>query len=299
LFVAMEQLLKKCTQFSKHQTLFEVFLAFQRILDLYSGILEKRLPSWLTQSRTSPFTDEMAQCICAIVGTTEVVDATLTRLQEMFETTIDPAFKVSFDSNLDTFGSLTTKAFQALVQLCENALEPSIVKMNRSAWDQLARNEESPYISDVSKTISAHFTKVFRYLSHLHFRFFCDKFAEMFIPKFVTEALKIKSMMPGAEQRLKMDTAALKTVLLEIPVVVASGQATSTAYSNFVVREMDKAEELLENPVTISALLTSKDTIQDYAQRLTADFSRIQLPSVSVPDGVSSSVSDVKRKLGL
>jgi len=28
---------------------------------------------------------------------------------------------------------------------------------------------------------------------------------------------------------------------------------------------MDKAEELLENPVTISAVLTPKDTIQDVA----------------------------------
>merc|ERR1711920_1035970 len=61
----------------------------------------------------------------------------------------------------------------------------------------------------------------------------------------------------GAQQLL-LDTTLIKTTLLETPVVAGNGGKMQTAYSNYVLREMGRAETMLK-------VLSSPDAVDTSA----------------------------------
>lgn len=106
------------------------------------------------------------------------------------------------------------------------------------------------------------FTLIANYLSKLHYRFFCDKFVQWFIPRYIDEIWRCQKINEKGALQLLLNASSLKTILLETPVTAAAGRCTMpTAYSNYVMREVSKVEFLFRVLSTddIDSLLASDE----------------------------------------
>merc|ERR1712151_28752 len=115
-------------------------------------------------------------------------------------------------------------------------------------WGSFAQEvgDRSAYTCDISEKLSKQFGPVASHLSKIHYRFFCDKFVQAFVARFITEIYKCGKISEQGAQQLLLDTALIKTTLLETPVIAGNGRQMQTAYSNYVLREMGRAETMLK-----------------------------------------------------
>merc|ERR1712151_286172 len=115
-------------------------------------------------------------------------------------------------------------------------------------WGSFAQEvgDHSPYVTDIAEKLSKQFEPVASHLSKIHYRFFCDKFVQAFVARFIREIYKCGKISEQGAQQLLLDTALIKTTLLEAPVIAGKGRQMQTAYSNFVLREMGRAETMLK-----------------------------------------------------
>merc|ERR1712194_648781 len=136
--------------------------------------------------------------------------------------------------------------------------------MNRTSWERFAQDvgDHSAYVGDISEHLSKQFAPIATSLSKIHYRFFCDKFVQAFVKRFIEEIYKCGKISEQGAQQLLLDTALIKATLLEAPVVAGKGQKMQTAYSNYVLREMGRAETMLKvlsspdcDAASVSALL--------------------------------------------
>merc|ERR1719454_1096079 len=120
--------------------------------------------------------------------------------------------------------------------------------MTKTKWGTFSQEvgDHSPYVSDIADKLSQQFEPVASHLSKIHYRFFCDKFVQAFVARFIREIYKCKKISEQGAQQLLLDTALIKTSLLEAPVVASKGRQMPTAYSNYVLREMGRAETMLK-----------------------------------------------------
>jgi len=129
-------------------------------------------------------------------------------------------------------------------------------KMKGNKWATFFQDvgHHSAYVSDIAESLPKHFEPIAQYLSKIHFRAFCDKFVQAFVERFIQEIYKCGKISEQGAQQLLLDTAFLKATLLEAPVIAGKGQQMPTAYSNYVLREMGRAETKLK-------VLTSPDIV--------------------------------------
>lgn len=160
---------------------------------------------------------------------------------------------------------------QVLVQSVSCSLDEAFIKMTEppGKWALYSQDvgDQSAYVSDISERLSRTFEPIAQYLSKLHYRFFCNKFVQAFVTRFISEIYKCKKISEQGAQQLLLDTSLIKTSLLEAPVVASKGRQMPTAYSNYVLREMGRAETMLKvlsSPVvdsnTLSAMLGEGDS---------------------------------------
>ena len=95
--------------------------------------------------------------------------------------------------------------------------------------------DHSAFVGDISERLPKQFEPIAAHLSKIHYRFFCDKFVQSFVTRFVAEVHKCRKISERGAQQLLLDTALIKTTLLEAPVVAGHGRQVPTAYSNYVL----------------------------------------------------------------
>lgn len=309
LFASMKGSMTKCTGFSTHNTLFDTFTVFRKAMAQYTDRLEKQLP----KVTSAPLGREEVQKVCCVIGTAEYCDETLPQLEESLLQVIDPAFeeRVSFASEQEGLHNLMNRANQTLVMSVSCSLDEAFSKMTRTNWAAFAQDvgDHSAYVGDISERLSRQFGPVSLNLSKIHYRFFCDKFVQAFVARFITELYKCRKISEQGAQQLLLDTALIKTTLLEAPVIAGKGRQMQTAYSNYVLREMGRAESMLKvlgspdavDVEQVSAMLAEDGRPTDAAdaQRLLALRASSDLePPGSPPEADDSSGAAVGSTLG-
>jgi len=156
--------------------------------------------------------------------------------------------RVTFINEQELLGNLMNRANQVLVQSVSCSLDEAFTKMHRTNWGAFSQDvgDHSAYVSDISEQLAKHFKPVAAALSKIHYRFFCDKFVEAFVKRYIEEVFRCKKISEQGAQQLLLDTTLIKTTLLETPVVAGNGGKMQTAYSNYVLREMGRAETMLK-----------------------------------------------------
>jgi len=246
LFAAMKQSMMKCAGFSTHNTLFDVFTVFRKVLAQYAEKLEKHVPA----RPTKPLDSTAVQAVCCVIGTAEYCDETLPQLADSLLRVISSDFeeKVSFMAEQDAFQNLMSRANQALVASVSCSLDEAFGKMTRTSWAAFSQEvgDTSAYVSEISERLAKQFEPVAAGLSKIHYQSFCGKFAQRFVERYVAEIYECRKISEQGAQQLLLDTALIKTTLLELPVIAGRGRQMQTAYSNYVVREMGRVETMLK-----------------------------------------------------
>jgi len=192
--------------------------------------------------------DEVTTCM--IINTCEYCAETIKQLEESIKRLIDEDVGKTVDmtSNQEDFQKVLTKAVRILVGGLETKMElplSNMIKMPWITWDSVG--DQSEYVNIINFNINETVPIYREWLSPLYFRFFCDKFANAFIPKFISAIYKCKRISQVGASQLLLDAQAIKKCLLELPnVKLQNATAISSSYTKFVNQEMKKAEMILK-----------------------------------------------------
>uniref|UniRef100_A0A8C9H1G2 Vacuolar protein sorting-associated protein 53 homolog n=1 Tax=Piliocolobus tephrosceles TaxID=591936 RepID=A0A8C9H1G2_9PRIM len=267
LFVYYKKCMVQCSQLSTGEPMIALTTIFQKYLREYAWkILSGNLPKTTTSSggltissllkekegsEVAKFTLEELCLICSILSTAEYCLATTQQLEEKLKEKVDVSLieRINLTGEMDTF-SVISSSIQLLVQDLDAACDPALTAMSKMQWQNVEHvGDQSPYVTSVILHIKQNVPIIRDNLASTrkYFTQFCIKFANSFIPKFITHLFKCKPIsMVGAEQLL-LDTHSLKMVLLDLPSIGSQVVRKAPAsYTKIVVKGMTRAEMILK-----------------------------------------------------
>ncbi|XP_058532648.1 vacuolar protein sorting-associated protein 53 homolog isoform X2 [Ochotona princeps] len=268
LFVYYKKCMVQCSQLSTGEPMIALTTIFQKYLREYAWkILSGNLPKTTTSSggltissllkekegsEVAKFTVEELCLICSILSTAEYCLATTQQLEEKLKEKVDVSLteRINLTGEMDTFSTVISSSIQLLVQDLDAACDPALTAMSKMQWQNVEHvGDQSPYVTSVILHIKQNVPIIRDNLASTrkYFTQFCIKFANSFIPKFITHLFKCKPIsMVGAEQLL-LDTHSLKMVLLDLPSIGSQVVRKAPAsYTKIVVKGMTRAEMILK-----------------------------------------------------
>lgn len=268
LFVYYKKCMVQCSQLSTGEPMIALTTIFQKYLREYAWkILSGNLPKTTSSSggltissllkekegsEAAKFTVEELCLICSILSTAEYCLATTQQLEEKLKEKVDVSLteRINLTGEMDTFSTVISSSIQLLVQDLDAACDPALTAMSKMQWQNVEHvGDQSPYVTSVILHIKQNVPIIRDNLASTrkYFTQFCIKFANSFIPKFITHLFKCKPIsMVGAEQLL-LDTHSLKMVLLDLPSIGSQVVRKAPAsYTKIVVKGMTRAEMILK-----------------------------------------------------
>ncbi|XP_060243260.1 vacuolar protein sorting-associated protein 53 homolog [Meriones unguiculatus] len=268
LFVYYKRCMVQCSQLSTGEPMIALTTIFQKYLREYAWkILSGNLPKTSSSSggltissllkekegsEVARFTLEELCLICSILSTAEYCLATTQQLEEKLKEKVDVSLteRINLTGEMDTFSTVISSSIQLLVQDLDAACDPALIAMSKMPWQNVEHvGDQSPYVTSVILHIKQNVPIIRDNLASTrkYFTQFCIKFANSFIPKFITHLFKCKPIsMVGAEQLL-LDTHSLKMVLLDLPSIGSQVVRKAPAsYTKIVVKGMTRAEMILK-----------------------------------------------------
>ncbi|XP_029067412.1 vacuolar protein sorting-associated protein 53 homolog [Monodon monoceros] len=268
LFVYYKKCMVQCSQLSTGEPMIALTTIFQKYLREYAWkILSGNLPKTTSSgggltissllkekegSEVARFTLEELCLICSILSTAEYCLATTQQLEEKLKEKVDISLteRINLTGEMDTFSTVISSSIQLLVQDLDAACDPALTAMSKMQWQNVEHvGDQSPYVTSVILHIKQNVPIIRDNLASTrkYFTQFCIKFANSFIPKFITHLFKCKPIsMVGAEQLL-LDTHSLKMVLLDLPSIGSQVVRKAPAsYTKIVVKGMTRAEMILK-----------------------------------------------------
>ncbi|XP_064127578.1 vacuolar protein sorting-associated protein 53 homolog isoform X4 [Loxodonta africana] len=268
LFVYYKKCMVQCSQLSTGEPMIALTTIFQKYLREYAWkILSGNLPKTTSSSggltitsllkekegsEVAKFTIEELCLICSILSTAEYCLATTQQLEEKLKEKVDVSLteRINLTGEMDTFSTVISSSIQLLVQDLDAACDPALTAMSKMQWQNVEHvGDQSPYVTSVILHIKQNVPIIRDNLASTrkYFTQFCIKFANSFIPKFITHLFKCKPIsMVGAEQLL-LDTHSLKMVLLDLPSIGSQVVRKAPAsYTKIVVKGMTRAEMILK-----------------------------------------------------
>ncbi|KAH0894969.1 hypothetical protein HID58_057398, partial [Brassica napus] len=260
LFTDIKKSLKRCSVLSKNQTLFNLFKVFQRVLKAYATKLFLKLPkggTGIVAAATGmdgqiKVSDRDERVICHIVNSSEYCHKTCGELAEKVSEIIDPHYVDVVDMS-EVQVLITTDIFFSLMLFILDSSQATLLgRMNF-----LRVGDQSGYVNGINTILSGSIPVLGNLLTPVYFQFFLDKLASSLGPRFYANIFRCKQLSEAGAQQMLLDTQAMKTILLEIP-LLARQTSTAASYSKFVSREMSRAEALLK--VILSPIDSVADT---------------------------------------
>ncbi|XP_004404152.1 PREDICTED: vacuolar protein sorting-associated protein 53 homolog isoform 2 [Odobenus rosmarus divergens] len=222
LFVYYKKCMVQCSQLSTGEPMIALTTIFQKYLREYAWkILSGNLPKTTSSSggltissllkekegsEVAKFTLEELCLICSILSTAEYCLATTQQLEEKLKEKVDVSLieRINLTGEMDTFSTVISSSIQLLVQDLDAACDPALTAMSKMQWQNVEHvGDQSPYVTSVILHIKQNVPIIRDNLASTrkYFTQFCIKFANSFIPKFITHLFKCKPIsMVGAEQ---------------------------------------------------------------------------------------------------
>jgi len=277
------------SQFSQLKDLSQLSQATTGILANFSSLLK--------EGEAVRFSAGDQVIICSCLVTVEYCLDTTTQLEDKMKQKVDVglADQISFSSEIDLFHSVTGNCVGLLVQELEFACDSGLTSMIKVNWSSVEQvGDQSAYVSQLMQAMKNMIPRLRDCLqtSRKYFTQFCIKFVSGFIPKFISNLYKCKPVGTVGAEQLLLDTHSLKTVLLDLPSLVDSGQVKPVgrkapqAFTKVVVKGMTRAEMILK--VVMSPLEPAKAFVEQYV-RLVQDTDPAELGKLLEMKGVRRS----------
>lgn len=261
----IKKAIKRCTALTTSTTFFTLAKEFKACLAKYAKILRSKLPP--PTARTLGEGGEVD--VCYIINTAEYCTDTVPQLEDMVKAKIDLSYaeSINFSAEADLFHETITAAVKSLVGALEAKFEPALRSMGSFNWATCEEvGEESGYVRVINDAIRAYVPPVRALLSNVYFRNFCDKFAQSFLPAYLSAIVRLKRINEMGTQQLLLDVYNLKTLMLQLPII---GQQASTApgaeptpipasYTKYVSKQMAKIDSVLKLVLTSNDMLAER-----------------------------------------
>nr|CAB3267648.1 vacuolar protein sorting-associated protein 53 homolog [Phallusia mammillata] len=286
LFVYYKKCMVQCSQLSTGEPMLALAKLFQKYLREYaSRILTSNLPKTsqstvslsanitfstvtnLLKETTSSLKDGSSSeavrlgsgeltLICSILTTAdyclETTQQLEMKLKEKVDTNLSPQIDLSEERTV--FSSVISNCIQLLEQDLESACDPPLTAMAKISWTSMEHvGDQSAYVTAITSHIKQAVPHVRANLAEArkYFTQFCIKFANSFIPRFISSLYKCKPIGTVGAEQLLLDTHSLKTILLELPSISSQvARKAPSSYTKIVVKGMTKAEMLLKVVMT-------------------------------------------------
>ncbi|XP_046839737.1 vacuolar protein sorting-associated protein 53 homolog [Xenia sp. Carnegie-2017] len=262
LFVFYKKCLVQCSQLSTGSSLLSLTETFQKYLkEFATRILFANMPTRANQSgglasilkdNEVKFNKEDQILACSILCTADYCLETTQQLEEKLKEKIDVdlAEKIDLVKEQDVFHSVISNSIQLLVQDTESACDSPLIAMAKVHWQNIeAVGDQSGYVTAIASHLQTTVPVVRDYLTSVrkYFTQFCVKFANSFIPKFISQIYKCKPLSTVGAEQLLLDTHSLKTILLDLPCLMTNVKRKIPAsYSKVVMKGMEKAEMIVK-----------------------------------------------------
>lgn len=193
-----------------------------------TGLLSN-FSSLLKEGEVVRFSASDQVIICSCLVTVEYCLDTTLKLEQKMKQKVDTdiADKISFSSEVELLQGVTSNCVGLLVTELESSCDQSLAAMVKLNWAGVEQvGDQSQYVSGLVSAMRSMVPRLRDALqtSRKYFTQFCIKFASNFIPKFISALYKCKPVGTVGAEQLLLDTHSIKTVLLELPSIVDSGQ---------------------------------------------------------------------------
>jgi hypothetical protein len=263
LFIYMKNSITRCTALTKEKTFFLLQRAFQKKLQSYAKVLDKKLPQPQTQivakmaaSLANIQTGDSMQTtntvyripsgqevtVCYVIDTCEYCADTVEALEDLIRDKIGSKYqdKIDMSGEEDAFRDVIAKCIRVLVSGLEQRLDTPLKELSRTNWSSFDMvGEESSYVRAIQLTIHPFVTEVRQLIPSSYFRSFCDKFAIAFASTYYRTLTGLKRISEAGTQQLLLDVTTIKSLLLKLPVLEAEkkpggGGGAASRHSNVV-----------------------------------------------------------------
>ncbi|OUC42840.1 hypothetical protein D917_10207 [Trichinella nativa] len=155
-----------------------------------------------------------------------------------------------FTNEREMFHGVVSSCVQVLVQDLETACEPALQTMTKMQWANVDTvGDESRYVASIRQHLRQCVVRIRDCLGQArkYFMQFCFRFVNAFVPKFINAILRCRPVSVTGAEQLLLDTHALKTELVNLPVLEsAAGRKPPEAFTKLVIKGMTKAEMILK-----------------------------------------------------
>ncbi|CCI49679.1 unnamed protein product [Albugo candida] len=286
MFAYIRNSVKRCTVLTNGQTFFNLQNEFKRCFQLYAQRMTQKLPAYSSSaystslptennsssnsslaassvhngvlgsnSAKTGLSVEKLEELCFIINTAQYCAETLPSLEDVIRQKIDPAFSKAIDltAEIDIFHDLAAASMKCVVTGVERLLDDSlqaIPKLNWQSWETVG--DENSYVVEIGQQIRQLVPIIRQMLAQVYFTNFYDKFTASFLPKILQAIMKCRKVNQVATQQLLLDICALKSLFLQLPILVsdtstASGSIDVPArFTKFVTQEFGKIEAVLK-----------------------------------------------------
>ncbi|KAI8079383.1 hypothetical protein BDF21DRAFT_340243 [Thamnidium elegans] len=249
LFYFYRETLVQCSKFSTGKALFDLCQLFAKHLDSYCNQI---ILGGLARNEKKPVTVEHFRFASLALNTADYCFMTTSQLEEKLREKVDENYsdKVDLEGVKEGFMRAMSICIDAIVRCLEQAYDQQFVQMTRLSWGTMDTvGDQSDYVSQILDIIKRNVTVVGRIIANKrYYRTFNDRFAEVFISKYLIQIFKCKPISEIGAEQLLLDTHSIKTLLLDIPSMGSSdGPVTiPNSYSRIVNKGISKAEAILK-----------------------------------------------------
>ncbi|KAJ9466411.1 putative Membrane trafficking protein, Vps53-like [Diplonema papillatum] len=244
IFFYIKQSLKKCSSFCKDDVLVKMHDTWSKNLIYFATELCSLIP-------TSSDDKDNAK-ICVLINSADWCHDTSINLAEEVKSKVDEVYRghVNEEAAADQFRGVINAGVLQIISNLNKRLTPALNEMTSMNWS--ATNEvgdQSPYITTVCSIITSQFSVLGNSLQPPLFRYLCDKFIAIFVPRYVSQFYKLKRLSAMACQQLLLDIQILKA---ECPRMPNLGKADRfkekelKGYVNLVRSHIGRGEAILK-----------------------------------------------------
>lgn len=273
LFNYIRTVLKRAGQYSRSQTMFDIYQVIKRVLKLYIEEMFGRVQKE-DKNRTK---DEnlYESTLCFIINTAEYCKDTIPGLTESIKINLDSPFceKVELSNEEDGFVLLLNRTLETLLNSFELKMEIEFNNMLKLNWEKLDKvGDSSEYVKGVKNCLEKHVKNVKNQLSDVYFIFYLNKIVIMINNKFINNMYKCRRIGELGIQQLQLDIFEIKDALINL--AKGENEKSSTSFNTFVTKTTQKSENILK------LLAMNKEKFIENFRKFYEDASNIELEKI-------------------
>ncbi|OBZ90694.1 Vacuolar protein sorting-associated protein 53 [Choanephora cucurbitarum] len=265
LFYFYRETLAQTSKFSTGKALFDLYLLFSKHLNSYCNQI---LLGGLTKNEKQAVSPVHFRFASLALNTAEYCHMTSSQLEEKLKEKIDNEYvnQIDFQAVKDSFMKAISVCIDTIIKNLEQSIDSQMSQMTRLPWSTMDTvGDQSDYVSQILDIIKNNVGIVGKVVvNRRYYRTFSDRFAELFVTKFLVQIFKCKMISEIGAEQLLLDTHSIKTLLLEIPSIGASEGIITvpSSYSRIVNKGITKIEAILKT--VMSPIEPSEGYVENY-----------------------------------